>query len=176
MKNFNKTLVTFGLLVIIAPLYSKAESVASSTPESVIASSTEMIATFTSCSQEAIEKRDTSLAFARTDYNNAMNEALLARKEAEKKNVAIINEKEKKEAIKESAENYKNSAKEAQNTLTQSRKSIWQTFDTDIKNCREEFAETKQEEKDIKKETKEEQKHFTTTLLDSIKSLFSSKE
>lgn len=172
-----------GFLLALVPLYSYAEETPPLTPkESEMATTSQTsVVTFTSCSQDAIEKRDNTLAQARTEYNTTMNNALLSRKDAEKKVVAIVNEKEKKSAIKTSVEDYKASAKQAQNTLTQARKTIWNAFDTDIKSCREFYEETKEENKEIKedskelkKELKEDQKNFTYSIIDSIKSLFSS--
>lgn len=176
------SLVT-GLLLVLVPLYSYAEDTPSSpTKESESTSlPQEQATTFTSCSQDAIEKRDNALAEVRTEYNTTMNNALLTRKDAEKKVVAIANEKEKRSAIKNSVEDYKASAKQAQNTLTQARKTIWNTFDTDIKSCRELYEVTKEEIKEVKEDTKEtkkelreDQKNFTSSIIDSIKSLFSS--
>ena len=101
------------------------------------ATTTPTIKSFTVCSQEAIEKRDTNIATSRSAYNVTMTNALNERKNREKAAVAIEDLGNKKEAIKLSADTYKNQTKVAQNTLTQARKSIWQTFENDIKRCRE---------------------------------------
>lgn len=129
------------------PLYGYAEElpqtvlgVATSTKEE--ATTTISIKTFTACSQEAIEARDTKIAASRLTYNTAMANALTERKNREKAAVAILDEDDKKDAIKASIETYKHQAKTAQATLTQARKLAWQTFDNDIKACRDLEQET----------------------------------
>lgn len=97
--------------------------------------STTPVKTFTTCSQEAIETRDTRIASTRATYNTAMANSLLERKNKEKAAVAIVDEDDKKNAIKTSVENYKSQAKAAQTILVQARKLAWQTFENDIKKC-----------------------------------------
>lgn len=136
---------TLGILLFV-PLYSHAEEsplalattskeaivevIASSSPEEVPSKN------FTTCSQEAIENRDTRIAASRSLYNSAMANALNDRKNREKTAITIKHEDDKKTAIKSSAQIYKNLVKSAQNTLTQARKDAWQTFEDDIENCR----------------------------------------
>lgn len=138
---------------------------------------------FTTCSQDAIELRDTKLAQARGSYNNAMNALLVERKEAEKEAVAIEDGDDKKEAIKESVDSYKSQVKVLQNTLTQSRKTIWQNFENDTKSCRENLEKKEEGDKSEKRAAKEvsvenkkdssvEPKTVKESLLSSIKSLF----
>lgn len=93
---------------------------------------------FTLCSQEAIETRDSSIASSRSIYNTAMANVLVERKNKEKTAVAIKEENKKKNAIKLSAENYKHQAKIAQTLVTQARKDAWETFEENLKTCREE--------------------------------------
>jgi NADH dehydrogenase/NADH:ubiquinone oxidoreductase subunit G len=99
---------------------------------------------FTTCSQEAIEARDTSIASSRLIYNTAMNTALTERKNREKVAVTIEEEGAKKDAIKASVETYKQQTKQAQTALVAARKLAWQTFENDIKKCRELGTETTQ--------------------------------
>lgn len=106
---------------------STLEESASSTPER----------SFTVCSQEAIEARDTNIASSRSIYNTAMTNALTERKNREKAAVALKKEDAKKEALKVSVETYKAQAKAAQTTLTQARKVAWQEFDEAIQACRD---------------------------------------
>lgn len=111
------------------------ESTQETEDEDVLASSTPK--NFTTCSQEAIEVRDTSIATSRTIYNSAMTDALKDRKNKEKAAMAITNENKKKDAIKVSVNTYKNLVKNAQNNLTEAREEAWKTFEEDIEACRE---------------------------------------
>ncbi len=97
--------------------------------------STTPVRTFTLCSQEAIETRDTRIASSRATYNIAMANALTERKNREKAAVAIIDDGDKKDAIKVSVDTYKSQAKAAQVVLVQARKVAWQSFENDIKKC-----------------------------------------
>ncbi len=178
------------------PFFAHAETIASTTDE--MSTTTLAIMTkaqlFTSCSQDAIELRDTKLSQARTTYNNAMNALLLDRKNAEKAAVAIEDEKEKKTAVKDSVEKYKSDVKAIQSTLTQARKTIWQNFENDTKKCRtylekdddqvtkdekaltketakKEAIETKEQKREEKKDD-HDQKTVKESIIDSIKSLF----
>lgn len=197
-----KQLVTLGASILfLLPLYGYAEeattpvlSGASSTKElkDESASSTVLLKTFTTCSQEAIESRDTSIASSRLTYNNAMTSALLERKNSEKAAVALKTDDKKKDALKLSVETYKKETKAAQTVLTQARKLTWQAFDNDIKKCRElEDTETTVKSENTqpaiasepstfskkmeKPESKEEVKTIKETLkaqFESFKSLF----
>lgn len=134
----------FLLLSLVLPSFAFAEdatSTASSTEESsVTASSTERALpskkSFTVCSQEAIERRDSAIAASRTTYNTAMSNALTDRKNQEKAAVALDEPDEKKDAIKLSVDTYKDDVKKAQNDLTLARKIAWQNFDDDVNACR----------------------------------------
>lgn len=140
--------ISLGLL-LLSPFSLFAEEVALFVPKinSKESSSTEEIAsstnavsirqTFTECSQQAIEDRDTKIASSRALYNGGMSKSLTERKNREKVSVAIKNEDDKKMAIKASIEAYKNQAKAAQNTLTQARKLAWSTFENDVEKCHE---------------------------------------
>ncbi|MEN9551835.1 MAG: hypothetical protein RI935_212 [Candidatus Parcubacteria bacterium] len=141
---------------------------------------------FTECSQDAIELRDTSLSQMRAEYNKAMNEALLQRKEMEKKSFTIVDEKDRRDFTKTSVEAYKTKIKELQSTLTEERKKAWSEFESNTKECRElleagDNNDKKDDKKDVSKkemrqETKESQKEQEqpkTSLLQSIRSLFS---
>lgn len=192
-----KQLVTLGAgILFLLPLYGYAEEVAtpvlgnaSSTKEQKdeSASSTPLLKTFTTCSQEAIEARDTSIASSRLTYNNAMTSALLERKNSEKAAVALKTDDAKKDALKLSVETYKKEAKAAQTTLTQARKLTWQTFDNDIKKCRElEDTDTASKSEDdqptvtsepatfSRKMEKSENKEEVKTIKDTIKAQFES--
>jgi len=91
----------------------------------------------TACSQTSIEIRDSAISSARTAYNNSMSVALDARKEAEKKAVALTDAGEKKDAIKIAVENYKKDVTQAQETLTKARKEAWAQFETNTNACRD---------------------------------------
>jgi flagellar biosynthesis GTPase FlhF len=142
-------LALFTGTLFLIPLYGYAEELpvklataATTTTTEEIATgtttaSTTPVRTFTTCSQEAIETRDTRIASTRATYNTSMANSLLERKNKEKAAVAIIDEDDKKDAIKASVENYKSQAKAAQSILVQARKLAWQTFENDIKKCRD---------------------------------------
>lgn len=176
---------TFLIPLLLLPLFAYADEtqIASSTATSSIGIAKEEL--FTSCSQDAIELRDTKLAVARGTYNNTMNTLLVERKNAEKTAIAIKNEKERKAVIKESVESYRSQVKEAQNIFTDTRKTVWQNFETDTKKCRELLDEetTVREETDeaaaekINSETREvkkesSEKTIAESIISSIKSLF----
>jgi hypothetical protein len=195
------TVILGTLLAFIIPLYSHAEdlplTVGSTTitkEEKSDATTTPKIRTFTICSQEAIEVRDTAIATSRLTYNISMSNALTERKNREKAAVALEDEGAKKEAIKASVETYKHQAKTAQTTLTQARKTAWQTFENDIKKCREledveqvlasstdehpqmsKMMMKKSGEDEAKESKKEEAKSISDVIkvkLESLKSLF----
>ncbi|MEN9880895.1 MAG: hypothetical protein RLZZ308_78 [Candidatus Parcubacteria bacterium] len=181
----HKQLLTLTLGLLLVPIFAFAENTTQT--EISEASSTTPVtttSTFTSCSQEAIEERDTKLGQARNIYNTAMNAALLERKNTEKAAIALDTEKEKKEAIKDSVETYKTKTKQAQTNLTQARKNIWLSFENTVKDCREDYnkgttsndKELAKEEKNHQKTLDQEAKTFKATLFDSIKSLFGTKE
>ncbi len=172
------------LASIIAPSFAYAEepsqaqtpSTSVKVEEVVIPETPEQL--FTTCSQDAIESRDTKLTQARTTYNNAINKALNDRKNEEKAAVAIKNDKEKKEAIKESVDTYKAQIKTIQNTLTSARKTVWQNFENDVKTCRELYSTDNKEKSDNEAKSIEEKKEtpepktMKESFLGSIKSLF----
>lgn len=141
-------------MLFVMPLYVSAHE-STSSPETPHTEPHEEVLipvkTFTTCSQDAIEKRDTNIAISRSEYNIAMNNALLERKNNEKLAVGSEEKGSKKTALKNGAEAYKNKVKSAQNTLTQARKLAWQTFDDDVKNCREDQKEEISAEKEILK-------------------------
>lgn len=154
---------------------------------------------FTTCSQTAIEDRDTAITKAREIYNASMNEILLERKNGEKAAVAITDAGDKKDAIKEVVDIYRKNALEAQDVLTSSRKDIWEKFEADIELCREAksdvhatlsasstasttVATTSQKTKEMKEKTsvtektkkveqKEEQKTFRESFMSGIGAL-----
>ncbi len=200
MKKISHFLSPLLLGAFLFPLIANAEEATTIVATSTASSSTIVVTKaqlFTSCSQDAIESRDTKLAQARGSYNTAMSNLLLERKNVEKAAVAIEDEKEKKTAIKESVEKYKTEVKTIQSTLTQSRKTIWQNFENDTRVCREFLEKTDEEKadekaekraakeigkkevseaKEIRKEEKKEEnetKSVKDSIFDSIKSLFS---
>lgn len=117
--------------------------------ESDVSSSTEIVVTASSseqelilCKQTAIEKRDTEILSAKNIYNEMMEKSLLARKEAEKKSVAILEEDTKKTATDAAVEAYRTSVKTTQAILTSARQNAWENFITDIKTCTSTIEET----------------------------------
>jgi ubiquitin len=80
-----------------------------------------------------------------------MANALKDRKNREKAAVAIIDESDKKDAIKVSVDTYKSLTKSAQNSLTISRKAAWTTFESDIKQCHD-LEDALLEEERVKQE------------------------
>lgn len=157
MKKLFITLTASMLFAL--PLYAAEQENSSSSEISKTEAREEIVTpvkTFTLCSQDAIEKRDTSIALSRSEYNIAMNNALLERKNNEKMAVGSEEKGSKKTALKNGVETYKNKVKAAQNTLTQARKVAWQTFDDDVKKCREEKKEEPEVEKSVLKVTEEE--------------------
>ncbi len=144
-KNF---ITLTACLAFFIPLYGYAEEIPTKLATSTITTtvegtfstttaSTTPVKTFTLCSQEAIEARDTKIASSRVIYNTAMANALTERKNKEKVAVAIVDEGDKKHAIKTSVESYKHHTKGAQTLLVQARKIAWQSFENDVKECRE---------------------------------------
>jgi hypothetical protein len=149
-------ITTFASMFIALPLYASAHESSIPHEEPVPIITEEEITplkTFTTCSQDAIEKRDTNIALSRSDYNISMNTALLERKNNEKNAVSNERESSKKAALKISVENYKNKAKTTQGTLTQARKNAWQTFENDIKKCRDEQEDEPSLVKEISTQT-----------------------
>lgn len=141
MKNYFLQ-ASVGLLLLI-PLYVSADTVSTSTNEatttvdssSITDVSTSTEKNFTTCSQDAIETRDTSIASSRALYNIAMTNALKERKNKEKAAVAITNDNKKKDAIKLSVTTYKNLVKVAQSSITDAREQAWKDFENDIAIC-----------------------------------------
>lgn len=171
----NKLLQTGIGLLLLLPMYTHAEEATSTTATSTIkdallikveATSTPLSPpkNFTLCSQDAIETRDTSIASSRTTYNNAMASALKDRKNKEKAAVAVVDDSDKKNAIKMSVASYKNVVKVAQNNLTQARKEAWQTFEDDIKACHEiEDREIASQKESVKSDNSVMMKKIETT-------------
>lgn len=123
----------------LVPMYALAETRATSSSDVVIttSSSASEAQIFTACSQSSIEVRDSSIGSARTAYNNAMTVALDARKEAEKRAVALVDAGDKKDAIKVAVDEYKKAVTQAQDNLTRARKEAWSTFESNMKACRD---------------------------------------
>lgn len=167
-----KTFITLALLSL--PFFAFAEA----NPENNGQATEAQI--FTTCSQEAIETRDSSIGSARTAYNNAMSIALSDRKDAEKKAVALTDVNHKKTAIKEAVEEYKKAVNQAQEALIKARKEAWAHFETNTIDCRETSKENKEDTSELKAEAKtaltkgEEKKSesFKETLMTTIKNLF----
>lgn len=178
-KALRIAIMTLGML--IAPIVVSAETETPLQTEAQV---------FTACSQAAIELRDSTISSARSVYNTTMAIALDARKEAEKKAVAIDDTSAKKDAIKKAVEEYKESASRAQEILTKERKSAWASFEENTKNCREmnkekreafiaekkeQTTEAKAEMRALSDDHKGEMKSLKETLrakLDSLKNLF----
>jgi hypothetical protein len=127
-----KTVFTLTLLgALLVPTFAGAQT---STTSVVVAPPQ---STFTTCQQAAVEKRDTAIGVARTEYNEAMKVALDVRKEAVKTALSIIDIDEQDDAKKEAADEYRTLTKNAQDALTKYRKNAWDTFEADTKACRE---------------------------------------
>lgn len=173
-----KTLITLALLSL--PVFAFAEANPDNNGQATEAQ------IFTTCSQTAIENRDSSIGSARTAYNNAMAVALGARKDAEKKAVAIEDADEKKTAIKEAVEDYKKAVSQAQDALVKARKEAWAQFETSTSQCREASKEKKDITSELKSDARtmqatakvEEKKSesLKDTILNSIKNLFKKAE
>lgn len=126
-KVFTLTLLGALLVPTFASAQTGTSSAVSIQPQSV----------FTSCQQAAVEKRDTAIGVARTQYNEAMKVALDIRKEAVKTALNILDAEEQNDAKKQAADEYRTLTKNAQDTLTKYRKNAWDTFEADTKACRE---------------------------------------
>lgn len=138
-KNIRSIFIASSLLFF--PLFSNAQII--DTNSTSTQNETEVYAhIFTTCSQTAIETRDTSITAARSIYNVSMAKALNERKEKEKAAVAILDDNERKDAIKDVVEDYRKSSQSAQEILTASRKVTWDNFERDIQNCRESKVES----------------------------------
>lgn len=172
-----KQLLTVGASILfLFPLYGYAENTQSAVlavssfkedfkeEVSTSTATSTKVMTFTICSQEAIEARDTKIASSRLTYNTAMANALTERKNREKAAVAIVDEKDKKDAIKASVDTYKHQAKAAQTTLTQARKLAWQTFDNDIQACRD-LEQTTEDSDTVLKTDDEQPAPVTRTMM-----------
>lgn len=162
----NTFLTTFALGLALIPMFASAETNATATLQISINAPTEA-QVFTACSQTSIEVRDEAIGSARTAYNNSMSVALDARKEAEKKAVAIEDADQKKEAIRVAVENYKKAVTEAQDTLTEARKEAWDSFETNTQGCRDGSKDKRQAvvaEKKIAAPQKSEVKMLQTNL------------
>lgn len=121
------------LSAMLIPSLASAES-----PTTAVSTSTPTSSQiFTLCQQAAIEKRDTSIAAARTAYNTTMSQALDTRKNAEKATVAITDTVAKASAVKTAVNSYKRAVVSAQGTLTKSRKDALAVFETDTLKCRQ---------------------------------------
>lgn len=161
------------------PQIQTTETISASSTATTTASTTPSVnQIFTECSQNAIEKRDTSIAVARTTYNTAMADALVKRKNLEKSIVAMPEGEKKKEALKAAVDAYRKSTQGIQDSLTQARKVSWDTFDATMKLCRDAkndalSAHTKQSGQDGK-DASEIQiiKESVKAQIDAFKSLF----
>ncbi|MEN9337836.1 MAG: hypothetical protein RIQ41_150 [Candidatus Parcubacteria bacterium] len=132
---------------------------------------------FTACSQASIETRDSSIGSARTAYNNAMALALDARKEAEKKAVAITDTGEKKAAIKLAVDDYKKAVAQAQDALTKARKEAWSSFEENTKACRDTSKDKRATSATVASSTEtlrpdDEEKTFKDVIIHSFRALF----
>ena len=125
-----KTVFTLTLLsTLLIPTFASAQLQATSTGYTQ--------ATFTSCQQAAVEKRDTAIGIARTEYNEAMKIALDVRKESVKTALSILDLEEQNDAKKKAADEYRTLTKNAQDALTKYRRNAWDAFEADTKACRE---------------------------------------
>lgn len=149
--------ITFSSLILtafISPFFAHAETATSTLPVSK--------PTFTSCSQEAVETRDTAISVARQAYNDTMKKALDSRKEGLK--VALLFEETdaQSEAKKVIYDNYKVAQQKSQSTYSTTREAAWAMFDADMKACRDarKVANEKAlaEKKIVKEKQKEEEK------------------
>lgn len=172
----NILLTTFTLGFALFPMFASAQVSVSATT-SVQASLNTTQATeaqiLTACSQASIEIRDSAISSARTSYNNSMAIALDARKEAEKKAVALTDAGAKKDAIKVAVEEYKRGVTQAQEGLTKARKEAWAAFEVNTKACRETNKDKREAVKDAvdaaKAELKQESKTELRTMQAEVK-------
>ena len=134
-----KLLTTLALLSVLSPAFASAQ-----VNINVSASGATEAQILTACSQTSIEIRDSAIGSARTAYNNAMTVALDARKEAEKKAVALADAGDKKDAILVAVEAYKKAVTQAQDNLTKARKDAWAAFETNTKGCRDTTNENRE--------------------------------
>ena len=121
-----KFIITLLGTAIFVPMFASAQATTASTstvPVVVVATSTP--ATFTLCSQAAIEKRDTAIDTTRNTYNAATQSALNIRKEALKQAEALATTTERIAAKKLAVENYRTTLKAAQNAYSTARKLAW---------------------------------------------------
>lgn len=139
----NTLIKTFAFSLAFLPLFASAE-VTSTTTLQINVSAPSEAQIFTACSQTSIEVRDESIGSARTAYNNAMAVALDARKEAEKKAIAIDDPSQKKAAIVNAVDEYKKAVTSAQDDLTSARKEAWATFETNTTACRDSSKDKRQ--------------------------------
>jgi hypothetical protein len=140
----NTLITAFTTSLIFFPLLASAQTISANTNVQVNVTKASEAQIFTACSQTSIEIRDEAIGSARTAYNNSMAVALDARKEAEKKAVAIEDTSEKKDAIRVAVEDYKKAVTAAQENLTTARKEAWATFETNTKDCRDSSKDKKQ--------------------------------
>lgn len=136
----NKKLFITIALTLASPLLANAQtSVLQSATTSIQATTTLVTEAqiLTACAQSSIDIRDSAISSARTAYNNAMTVALDARKDAEKKAVAIEDADQKKDAIKVAVDAYKKDVTQAQDLLTKARKDAWAQFETNTNDCRD---------------------------------------
>ncbi len=195
--NKNTFLTAIALTLGFMPMVASAQlglSVSATTSVQVEAGQASEAQILTACSQASIEIRDSAIGSARAAYNNAMSIALDARKEAEKRAVALTSADEKKDAIKVAVDAYKKAVTQAQDGLTKARKDAWAAFETNTKNCRdmnndkrEAFVSDKKAATDTKKtelrtmqaetkatieDQKAEAKTFRDTIKDALKAFF----
>ncbi len=130
----NTLITTLAVSLAFVPFLVSAQTATTSVQVSVGTPTEAQV--FTACSQTSIEIRDEAIGDARTKYNTQMAAALDARKEAEKKAVAL-DESEKKDAIRAAVEAYKESVTVAQDNLTVARKEAWASFEINTKGCKE---------------------------------------
>jgi hypothetical protein len=196
----NIKLTITALALATLPVFASAQSLSLGISATTTVQATSGAATeaqlLTACAQASIDIRDSAIGSARMAYNNSMAAALDARKEAEKKAVAIDDTDAKKDAIKVAVDAYKKDVTQAQDALTKARKDAWAQFEANTNACRDlskdkasilgadkKSASTtgelrmqatmmKSEVKALAEENKAEVKTFREVMIDSIKAFF----
>lgn len=177
-KTLGTILLSILAIGLVNPVYAQSRN-ASTTIEISSTGEVTEAQVFTACSQASIETRDSSIGSARTAYNNAMALALDARKEAEKKAVAITDASDKKAAIKLAVDDYKKAVAQAQDGLTKARKEAWSSFEENMKTCRDTSKDKRTSNASTtiasQSETvrvEDEEKTFKDVIIHSFRSLF----
>jgi hypothetical protein len=159
-----KLFITTIALALISPLMASAQQLSATTTVAASAGQATEAQLLTACAQTSIDIRDSAISSARMAYNNSMAVALDARKEAEKKAVALDDTDAKKDAIKVAVDAYKKDVTQAQDALTKARKDAWAQFETNTNACRDMSKEKQPADKKVGAEAKTELRTMQATF------------